>query len=223
MQLENIENVDWTIYAKDFLNLYRERPIFNNDGGMMSPHMFASYCLLQFLTPSTIIESGVYKGQGIWLFEKTLPDATLYSIDLDLWQRQYISPNVVYLDSDFNTYDWWGLPKHDTLVFFDDHTNAPERISELQRWGFKFAIFEDNYPLGQGDCLSLKKIKDSGGDLVGVKKYYEFPPVYKTLQTRWNTLWSQYPTSKPIYNDDCPAIFKDEAMAYTWMCVVELE
>lgn len=26
--------------------------------------------------------------------------------------------------------------------------------------GYKYLIFEDNYPIGQGDCVSLKQILD---------------------------------------------------------------
>ena len=50
----------------------------------------------------------------------------------------------------------------------------------MQKMGYKYLIFEDNYPIGQGDCLSLKQILD--GDLNedkqylldNLKVYYEF-------------------------------------------------
>ena len=55
------------------------------------------------------------------------------------------------------TLDWNHLPKGDTVLFFDDHQNAYERVKTANRFGFKHLIFEDNYPPLKGDCYSLKK------------------------------------------------------------------
>lgn len=43
------------------------------------------------------------------------------------------------------------------MCFFDDHQNAVERIKSAVNRGFKYLIFEDNYPIGQGDCVTLKQ------------------------------------------------------------------
>jgi hypothetical protein len=50
MPLIEIGNVPWNNndiinYLDDFLDLYKDRPIKNNQGGMNSVHYFATYCL----------------------------------------------------------------------------------------------------------------------------------------------------------------------------------
>ena len=57
--------------------------------------------------------------------------------------------------------------------------------------------------------------------------YYEFPPVIKTEQTRWEDDWNEaYPTPKPLLDRPIKPsqnVFLDEAMSYTWMCYVKLK
>lgn len=33
----------------------------------------------------------------------------------------------------------------------------------MKWWGFNLAIFEDNYPSGEGDAYSLKQVKEKSG------------------------------------------------------------
>ena len=142
---------------KEFAELYKQRPIANNEGGMRSPHMYLVWFALQKLKPKAVVESGVLFGLGTWFFEKACPDAKLYCIDLNLSRIQYKSPKAEYFDRDFSTIDWNHLPKDETVLFFDDHQNAYERVKTAKWFGFKHLIFEDNYPAQQGDCYSLKK------------------------------------------------------------------
>ena len=86
---------------KVFNQIYKERPIIENLHGMRFPHMFATYFILKKIKPDFVIESGIYKGQSTWLIEKTLPNAKILSIDLDLSQRIYISKKATYSDLDF--------------------------------------------------------------------------------------------------------------------------
>lgn len=46
----------------DFLNIYVNRPIKDNKGGMNSVHCFATYFLLKNKNLPNIIESGIWKG-----------------------------------------------------------------------------------------------------------------------------------------------------------------
>ena len=142
---------------KEFAELYKQRPIANNEGGMRSPHMYLVWFALQKLKPKAVVESGVLFGLGTWFFEKACPDAKFYCIDLNLSRIQYKSPKAEYFDRDFSTIDWNHLPKDETVLFFDDHQNAYERVQTAKWFGFKHLIFEDNYPALQGDCYSLKK------------------------------------------------------------------
>jgi hypothetical protein len=232
--------------------------------------MFLAWFALKELKPKAIVESGVYLGQGTWFLEKACPDAELYCIDIDLQQVQYKSSRAMYFDQDFSTIDWNHLPKGDTVLFFDDHQNAYDRVKTAKWFGFKHLIFEDNYPPLQGDCYSLKKafmhsgfkftltrtkspkviVKETIKRLLGIgsqncgyicpndvdskylrqniEVYYEFPPVFKTEETRWNDNWDDlnYPTPEPLLRlveKKYQQIFLDEAIYYTWMCYVKLK
>lgn len=143
---------------EEFASLYDKRPIRDNKGGMRSPHLFLIWYVLQALRPKVIIESGVWLGQGTWFFEQACPEARLYCIDPVLNRIQHRSRRAQYVDRDFSLVDWRRLPKDETVVFFDDHQNAYERLKTAKWFGFKHVVFEDNYPASQGDCYSLKKV-----------------------------------------------------------------
>lgn len=215
----------------NFLELYKKRPIENNAGGMSSPHCFATYFLLKNKNLPNIVESGIWRGQSTWLIEMTCPNSSLTSIDPNLHYRKYISNKVRY-----SALDWEEMYFEDisnTICFFDDHQNALNRIKHAKKKGYKYLIFEDNYPIGQGDCVSLKQILDGNLNedkqylLDNLKVYYEFPPVFKKEYTRWGVPWSNYLTQEPLFenltNENMKyKIFDDDAPGYTWICYVEL-
>lgn len=149
-------------YLDEFEAVYADRPIKDNQGGMKAPHMFAVWFMVRKLDPDLIVESGVWKGQSTWLLEKACPGAELISIDINLKNREYISERAVYSDRDFVEHDW-GQISDRTLVFFDDHQNAYKRLQQCKWFGFKHIIFDDNYPISQGDCYSLKKAFANAG------------------------------------------------------------
>ena len=122
---------------------------------MLFPHMFATYFILKKINPTFVIESGVFKSQSTWLIEKTLPNAEILSIDIDLNQRKYISKKVKYSNIDFKYQDFSNIPS-DTVVFFDDHVNHYERLKQAKFFNIKNIIFEDNYDVGDGDFYTLK-------------------------------------------------------------------
>jgi hypothetical protein len=269
-KIRQLGQVSWNIQEikdaiPEFLDLYARKPIGDNQGGMKSPHMFATWFMLKKLNPSTVIESGIWKGQGTWLIENTLPNARIYSIDVNLGLREYISPKVTYFEKDFSAIDWSMIQdKENTLMFFDDHQNAFERIKQAKDFGFKHFIFEDNYPAKQGDCYSLKKafmhagfkpqlsltkqvkallksiIKPQASNVVQpnssdaaylenvLQVYYEFPPIFKSENTRWNEKWNEedYPSPEPVYTEvsaDYLRMFQQEAIYYTWICYAKLK
>ena len=58
--------------------------------------------------------------------------------------------------------------------------------------------------------------------------YYEFPPVFKTRNTRWGDEWDEafYPTSKPLLEKSTKKsheLFVEEALDYTWICYAKLK
>lgn len=243
IQLWDFEDVK--LLTDEFIDIYNKRPVYNNNGGMNSAHLFWTWYALKKLKPKYIIESGVFKGNGTWLMEKACPDANIFSIDIDLSQRVYISEKVTYFTKDFNLIDWSGLNPEDTLCFFDDHQNAYMRLQQMKWMGFKKAMFEDNYPISQGDCYSCKKILSECGLIINekveieptsshakyfkdnIKTYTTFPPLFKNKKTRWGDDWDdeKYPTPNPIFGDkdiDKYKVLKDESTGYTWICYVEM-
>jgi hypothetical protein len=161
-QLMSIGDVNWTreeltASLEEFAKLYPARPIRDNTGGMKAPHMFSTWFALRRLQPKVVVESGVWHGQGTWLIEQACPQAEIVCIEIAPKWIQYRSQRARYFDRDFATHDWNGLPKDETVLFFDDHQNAYERLKVVRWFGFRHAFFEDNYPASQGDCYSLKK------------------------------------------------------------------
>tara|TARA_B100000780_G_scaffold141355_1_gene98967 strand:- start:230 stop:1060 length:831 start_codon:yes stop_codon:yes gene_type:complete len=139
-----------------FCDLYEKRPIKNNVGGMRFNHAFALYFILKKTNPDLVIESGVFKGQSTWLIEKTLPNAKIISLDIDLTKRVYISEKAHYSNLDFRFHDFSKIPKN-TLVFFDDHVNHIERIKDASYFKIKNIILEDNYSSNLGDFQTIKQ------------------------------------------------------------------
>jgi hypothetical protein len=152
-----VTNIEIITQLKKFLKIYKFRPIKNNKNGMKINHMFALYFLLKKLKPKYVIESGVLKGQGTWLIEKTLPKAKIFSIDINLKNRKFISPKVKYLDQDFKYFNQRIDPRK-SLAFFDDHVCHLERIKQCKFFNINQIIFEDNYNVGEGDFNSLKHV-----------------------------------------------------------------
>jgi len=156
-----IENTNTILsYLDEFNELYKNRPIKSNQGGMMFPHMFGLFYFLKSLKPTFVVESGIWKGQSTWLIEKVMPKANILSIDTNLNKRQYISKSkrVNYTNEDFRFIDFKKISKKNSLVFFDDHQNFFDRILQCHFFGFKTIILDDNYPPHIGDCYSFKKI-----------------------------------------------------------------
>ena len=148
---------------EQFGSIYDERPVKDNNGGMGAPHLFATWLMAKTLAPQTIIESGIWKGQGTWILEQACPQATIHSLDLNLSKREYFSKTVNYHENDLAEVDWSGLEPATTLVFLDDHQNAYSRLQLCKWYGFRDLIFEDNYLPGKGDFYSLKMIVAGSG------------------------------------------------------------
>lgn len=147
----------------EFCELYRSRPIACNDLGMRFNHCFATWFILREMQPKMVVESGVWRGQSTWLIEQAVPGALIVAIDPVPEARVYTSRRVRYERDDFSQLDWSQADVSDAVVFFDDHQNAYERLKEMHWMGFRHAIFEDNYPCGEGDFYSLRHLRAGYG------------------------------------------------------------
>lgn len=159
------EGLDLESFLNEFKTIYEKRPIKNNRGGMLSTHMFYVWLTAKLLNPKLIVDSGTYKGQSAWLLREACPKAKIISFDPLSQSREISCKDVEYISSDFSEYDWSEIPNDsdDSLVLFDDHQNSYTRLQQCKWFGFKNIIFEDNYPVSQGDCYSLKKIIGCSG------------------------------------------------------------
>lgn len=219
-----IENkfLDWTeneikIHINDFCEIYKNRPIKNNKGGMLFSHMFAFYFILKKLNPELVIESGIFKGQSTWLIEQTLPNSKIICIDKDLSQREYISKKAYYSNIDFRFHNFSKIPEN-TLVFFDDHVNHIERLRESNYFKIKNIVFEDNYPSYKGDFHTIKHslqkftFNHRPGILSLIKSYILFSKIIikkifnknyfikEDLQDISNRIRDHYPKNSDIEN-----------------------
>jgi hypothetical protein len=147
----------------EFLELYRGRPIARNHLGMGFNHCFATWFILRTMQPKLVVESGVWRGQSTWLIEQAAPQAEIVAIDPRPESRVYTSRRARYETTDFARLDWSQADVGEAVVFFDDHQNTYERLKEMHWLGFRHAIFEDNYPCGEGDFYSLRHVRAGHG------------------------------------------------------------
>ena len=145
-------------------------------GGLL---LFASSLLpLIFVNKRILDISALLSGTGVGLFIDEVgnfieaPYITAALTEYILKQKpksKIICLDVLHLDKSIGYVDDSGLTtyhvgesfvdfgkleipfdRETTLLFFDDHQNAPERIFQAKRKGFKWCFFNDNYPSGCG-------------------------------------------------------------------------
>jgi len=144
----------------EFMEIWEERPIKENYFGMTFNHSFGVFAIARILNLPNIIESGVWKGHSSYILRKACPYARITSLDIDFGNLVYTDESITYLREDFGHVDWSQVDPSETLCFFDDHVSALQRLYEMKWWGFRFAIFEDNWPAGEGDSYSVRHILD---------------------------------------------------------------
>lgn len=242
------------IYSlQEFYELYQRRPIQDNTGGMKSAHLFGTWFMMKQLNPEFIIESGVFKGQGSWVLQQACPIALMAHLDPNQHQIQWHNQRGLYNTTDFLTFNWSpdfvSVLADDVVVFFDDHQDCIPRLKRCQELGFKRMIFEDNYPIRQGDCISPEKVKSGEQYIIdragqrywhepnqydtdwfndNVKDYQIFPPIFADPITRWGTDWKEEYVNAPepllgeSEKDKFP-IFFEERMDYTQIAFLQLK
>ena len=167
----------------EFIDLYSKRPIKDNSGGMKFNHCFAAWFIAKHLSPKFIIESGICYGQSTWLFENACPSAKIFCLDLNFSRLIYKSKSTTYLHQDFSTIDWSIIDPSQTLCFFDDHQNEYQRLKDVYWIGIKDIIFDDNYPVGQGDVYSIKQMLAGVGHAkLVIPRKYNLNPIFRLMK-----------------------------------------
>ena len=238
----------WKIPKKtflEFLEIYKDRPIRSNEGGMRSHGNFFLWYLLKDIKPSLVIESGVFRGQSTWIIEQAAPNAKIIAIDPEPKPREkkYICKKAQYLVEDFSQLVLDKNQEGLVAAFFDDHQNAFERVVQAYDKGIKYLIFDDNYPafnyphkgshLTLSDCFELEEHKDKAEMLKKIVKFYYVMPqiVGKTMRnesdsqkieiTNIPAIWPSLKEVDPSMRKAMKVFYKDSP-AYQYITYVEL-
>ena len=240
-------NYDIIKYLDEFIELYKERPIKDNTGGMKFPHMFGLFFMLKDLKPDFVVESGI--------------DKVKYS-NLDFTEQDFfnIPKNaLVFFDDHQNFYerlvfsnffgfkhvigeDNYPISQGDTYSFkkIFSGTGLNDRRASLKTLIksililSKHTLFKKlnkNYTnVIQKYDLSIQDVEKSENHFKNLNKiietYFEFPPIFKTQYTRWGDLWDEknYPTKEPLLTDVNIEKHKniyEESNTYNWMCYIK--
>ena len=225
----------------EFVDIYKHRPIKDNEGGIRAQGMFFLWYLLREINPAIVIESGVWRGASSWMIDKAAPNAQYIAIDPDLRHRVYTSPRAIYLTRDFAHLTLDTFKKGPIVAFFDDHQDAVQRVIESSKKGIKHLIFDDNYPPDSGDgkphltlatCFALAEHKEKADALKKlIKHYYILPQIVgktaanlhwkKNLFTSIPTIWENLNEIDPKFRNQM-VIFNNDSIYYRWMTYVEL-
>ena len=238
------------LLIEDFHNLYETRPISDNRGGMKSPHMFALFFYLNYKKPKLIIESGVWRGQGTWLIDQICPNSKVVCLDLNLKNLIFKNPKFTYIEKDLEDINSSFIKEFNSdeiLLFLDDHVDITKRLNFIRNNNISNVIYEDNYPVTQGDCNTTKKIIESEDFIVekeGIRKtcnlslsereifwdqicsYEEAPPLFESKVNRWSEEWTIHPTPAPLLSLKYKNKFKtlyEERLMYTWLCYLKFK
>jgi hypothetical protein len=217
----------------EFYQIYKKRPIQNNEYGMRSPQLFGLFCYLKIKKPKLIFESGVYRGQGTWLIRQTLPDSQIICIEPNLPGIYYRDTEAIYFNKDITSFEISEViskfSSDEILIFFDDHQDFDKRLPFLIQNNIENIIFEDNYPPYAGDCLSPKKLIENSSEIDPnlirfIESYEEFPPIYNTEVTGWGETASNFKYLQPLIEDSSLyPILWEERQHYYWICYVKIK
>lgn len=211
----------------EFLEVFAQRPIHDNQGGVNSVGAFSLWYFLKRHQPELIVESGIWKGQTTWLIEQTLPDVKIICFDPNRKIREYESPNAEYPRGDFTKYRFPKFDADKALIFFDDHQDAVKRVVHARRKGFKHLVFDDNYAVGAGAHRSvahaLAENDNSTGYLTTVIESYQiFPPMFPYDEPITGEKIKIQTPALDLPDDEAYQIFKDHMASYRWMTYVKL-
>ena len=164
----------------EFLKIYKDRPIQNNESGIRIEHAFALFSILKKINPLYVIESGVFKGMSTWIIEKALPKCKIYCIEPNFNKIKYYSKNAEYYKKDITLLRWDKLKKNKTLIFFDDHVCLSKRIKFLRKNNFKHITFDDNLPSSAINYITPRSIMDE--KFINPKKKINYIYIFRLLK-----------------------------------------
>ena len=135
-------------WAADYLEVYREALDMGliQPGGVLDKDHLSIWCLGRYLHPQTYVESGVFQGSSLHAMIRSSEIPEVYAIDPDLsrlkLERSEL-PEKCWIDQlDFSEFNF--LPhKGSSLIYFDDHINAADRIIQSTGKGYAYLLIDD--------------------------------------------------------------------------------
>ena len=240
MKTDSWTNDELRSELDNFLEFYKDAPLDNNHGGGLTVNNFYVYFALKKVSPSHIIESGVFQGQGTWLIEKLLPEAKVVCIDPFLEQLRYKSDKAKYTTQDFLSFTNDHISKEqaaNTFIYFDDHQDQYERLKHAYNLGFKHLLWDDDYPEFKGRRhLSLQACLNneadpgfnipfgSGDDIRGkIDEFFVFPPITKHEEPV--SMEETVITGTPVLESvaDNHKIYQEDMHNYRWTTYTKLK
>ena len=129
-----------------FIATLQTSPIQQLGGGGSFSAGLLLWTLTKALKPACIVESGVFRGFTTWVLRQSQPNARQFAFDISFSERRRVESCVQYREHDWMQSEVRLAAGEPGLIFFDDHMNQWQRISEAAQRGFRYLIFDDSLP-----------------------------------------------------------------------------
>lgn len=127
---------------------------FNLNGGMGFNNGLILFCIVSYLNPKVLIESGVFRGFTSVLLDKaTTNDAKILCFDINLSRNQYKSKKIKYYNSDVEETAKINFQNVD-FALFDDHVSHYDRL--------KFCLINKINAIILDDDVGLTQVHSDG-------------------------------------------------------------
>src|SRR5580698_252664 len=138
---------DSTDVLSVFYHEFVTSPFRATFGGSRFNNLAWLHLIAKAMSPSLVIDSGTYMGASAWAFALALPDAEVWSFDVDLSRIAHRAKGVKFVEHDWTGNDWRPADLANALIYFDDHLDQARRLIEASERGIGLAIFDDDYPV----------------------------------------------------------------------------
>jgi hypothetical protein len=148
----------------EFYEMFLAAPFRDQFGGSRYNNALWLYLISKALAPRLIIDSGTYTGASAWALASGSPTSGLMSFDIDLSHLKMRVPQCRYSERDWSTEHYAEEDAADGLCYFDDHVDQARRLLEASKFGFRYAVFDDDYPISSfapmaHAAISLPKVE----------------------------------------------------------------
>ncbi len=129
--------------------IFRHSKIRDLNGGLGFNNGLFFYVLISHFQPKKILESGVWKGYSTFLIdEATSMDSEIFSFDINLDKREFISKKASYFESDLSLESEVNFSKID-FALFDDHVSIYDRLKFCLKNEIKIVVVDDDLSVSQ--------------------------------------------------------------------------